>query len=94
MNALLGQNLNLLLRTGEDSEVMDISGYIVDMDMSLPADGMMKTHLTLVNTQNEQPDGDWDLTRISNPGKVIVKCSHCGQWAAKKTACKYCGAPV
>jgi hypothetical protein len=28
------------------------------------------------------------------PGKVIVKCRHCGQWAARKTACGYCGAPV
>jgi len=28
------------------------------------------------------------------PGNVIVKCSHCGQWAASKTACVGCGAPV
>ena len=28
------------------------------------------------------------------PGNVIVKCSHCGQFAARKTACKYCGAPI
>lgn len=28
------------------------------------------------------------------PGDVIIKCSHCGQWAARKTACHYCGAPV
>lgn len=28
------------------------------------------------------------------PGNVIVKCSHCGQFAARKTACKHCGAPV
>ena len=25
---------------------------------------------------------------------VVVKCGHCGQWAAVKTACKHCGAPV
>lgn len=28
------------------------------------------------------------------PGDVIVKCGHCGQWAAVKTSCRYCGAPV
>lgn len=28
------------------------------------------------------------------PGNVVVKCSHCGQWAARKTPCKSCGAPV
>lgn len=28
------------------------------------------------------------------PGNVIVKCSHCGQYAARKTSCKSCGAPV
>lgn len=28
------------------------------------------------------------------PGNAIVKCGHCGQWGARKTACKYCGAPI
>jgi hypothetical protein len=28
------------------------------------------------------------------PGKAIVKCQHCGQWMARKTACRTCGAPV
>lgn len=28
------------------------------------------------------------------PGNVIVKCVHCGQFSARKTECKYCGAPV
>jgi hypothetical protein len=26
------------------------------------------------------------------PGDVIVKCRHCGRWAARKTACGSCGA--
>lgn len=26
--------------------------------------------------------------------KAIVKCEHCGQWAARKTPCVHCGAPV
>ena len=28
------------------------------------------------------------------PGKVIVKCQHCTQWGARKSACKHCGAPI
>jgi len=28
------------------------------------------------------------------PGNVVVKCAYCGQWAARKTACKSCGAAV
>lgn len=28
------------------------------------------------------------------PGNAIVKCSHCGQWAARKTSCRHCGAPI
>jgi len=91
MNALLGQSLNLLLRKGE-SEIMDISGHVTDIETRLPADGMMKTHLTIINTENDSDD--WDLTRILNPGKVIVRCSYCDSWAAAKTKCKHCGGAV
>lgn len=27
-------------------------------------------------------------------GKAVVKCQHCGQWAARFCACKQCGASV
>jgi hypothetical protein len=27
-------------------------------------------------------------------GRAVVKCQHCGQWAARYCACKHCGAPV
>ncbi len=27
-------------------------------------------------------------------GQVVVKCGHCGQWGARKCACKFCGAPI
>jgi hypothetical protein len=33
------------------------------------------------------------LKALMNPN-AIVKCQHCGQWAAAYTACKHCGAPV
>ncbi len=28
------------------------------------------------------------------PGKVILKCKHCGQWGVVKTPCVHCGAPI
>ena len=28
------------------------------------------------------------------PGKAIVKCGYCGQFAARKTACVHCGGAV
>lgn len=39
-------------------------------------------------------DGVIDLDPYKFPDKVVVKCDHCGQWCAVKTACKHCGAPV
>jgi hypothetical protein len=35
-----------------------------------------------------------DLSDFLPVGDVIVKCDHCGQWGARKTACKSCGAPI
>jgi hypothetical protein len=29
-----------------------------------------------------------------NNNNVIIRCGHCGQWAAVKTACKHCGASI
>jgi hypothetical protein len=28
------------------------------------------------------------------PGKVVVKCKHCGQHGVVQTPCKHCGAPI
>jgi hypothetical protein len=43
----------------------------------------------------------YDATHLINekwgelfPGNSIIKCRHCGQWGARKCACKYCGAPI
>ena len=43
------------------------------------------------NAQAIYDERNWDDLF---PGSVIVRCIHCGQWAARKTACKYCGAPI
>jgi len=34
------------------------------------------------------------LKTMFEPPDVLVKCTHCGQWAAAMTACHFCGAPV
>ena len=28
------------------------------------------------------------------PGDVVVKCSYCGQWGARRCECKYCGQAI
>lgn len=35
-----------------------------------------------------------NLRRLLVPQRVLVKCKHCGQWAAAMTACVHCGAAV
>ena len=32
-----------------------------------------------------------ELRRLVNPGPVVVKCKWCGQWGARRCACKHCG---
>ena len=39
----------------------------------------------------------WDnieLTQLIAPEKVVIRCAHCGQWGARRCACKTCGAPM
>jgi methionyl-tRNA synthetase len=37
---------------------------------------------------------DEKIKQLQEEKDVIVKCSHCGQWSARKTECRKCGAPV
>lgn len=37
------------------------------------------------------PGGSIGVFEMTN---AIIKCRHCGQFAARFTECKYCGAPV
>lgn len=56
---------------------------ISTIELTLACDPKYESHHLL--------DEKWDDLF---PGDAIVKCSHCGQYAARKTSCKYCGAPV
>ena len=86
MRALAGANLDISV-SYEGVELQDLSGSITSIETEIPSDGLMKTHITLINT----PEGIHETKTL---GKVIIKCMHCGQWAAKKTSCKHCGGPV
>lgn len=65
-------------------------GYVkrdyCSVDMSFYAD--YDTARDLWSKFQSQNFDDW------YPGNVIVKCQHCGQWGARKTECKKCGAPI
>lgn len=67
---------------------------VIASQMSAAHDGLMRGSVEFVTD---------DAAAVKNmrvslddmfPGKVIVKCKHCGQFAARKTACGHCGAPV
>ena len=43
------------------------------------------------------PNFQWDdLEELAQnfPRSAFIKCQHCGQYAARMTACVHCGAPV
>jgi ribosomal protein L32 len=75
-----------------------MSGNLIavrSMDVSLSAREVQTINLELV----AYPDYDARELykadfRAAFPGKVVVKCQHCGQWSAVRTMCKSCGAPV
>lgn len=46
------------------------------------------------NLMNQIIDKVKSLEEQVEPQKVVVKCLHCGQWAAVRTSCVHCGAPV
>ena len=57
--------------------------------------GMMKSELTLVSYGGEFVGLDFAEVEGFLPfGESVIKCTHCGQWGARKCACKYCGAPI
>jgi len=56
-----------------------------------------RIHVELIASPNINPrslmDSEWSLDYMFYD-KVVIKCSYCGQWGARKCACKYCGAPI
>jgi rRNA maturation endonuclease Nob1 len=72
-----------------------MKSFVSGVDVSFPYDGFMKSTVTMevYGVVNSKELMNLDFDQII-PGKVIVKCVHCGQYAARKTACVHCGAPV
>jgi len=58
---------------------------VIEADVHLKLFGDEALHATQLLDINE-----WSLPA----GKVIIKCKSCGQYGAKKCACKHCGAPI
>jgi len=69
---------------------------ITSLNISHAVNSLTEIELTLMaspgyNAQELYDKKDWDDVL---PGDSIVKFHHCGQFAARKTACVHCGAPV
>ena len=56
-------------------------------------DMQQETDITLRGSVNPQELLDMSWGNMF-PGKVVVKCQWCGQWAARKTSCKHCGGAI
>ncbi len=63
---------------------------------------MPSSYMNFNNMSNQMTINDWtkiiereisSIKKAYNP-KPIVKCKHCGQWAAALTQCIHCGASV
>ncbi len=68
---------------------------ITNMSVSHSAGEATKISVDFVAKPNYYPS-DFLTTKWDDlfPGNVVVKCGHCGQWAARQTVCKHCGAAV
>ena len=70
----------------------------VDSELMWTSTSASAANITLDSYLSMSEDGYADLARklekFLAPAEVIVKCSYCGQWAAVKTNCRHCGAPV
>ena len=72
--------------------------YNTSYSFSIEYNGFGKANFEFAGDVNDL--GELTHSLIDNklsdmfPGKVIVKCKHCGQWGARKTECIKCGAPI
>jgi len=65
----------------------------VTQTMSPFSGGELEINMVVLGNTNPREIMEADFDELF-PNKAIVKCGHCGQWGARKCACKYCGAPV
>ena len=62
-------------------------------------DGILQNGITsgdsgVLHVDKFSPETIEGLRKALDYGDVIVKCSHCCQFGAVKTACRFCGAPI
>lgn len=54
----------------------------------------MRTHMNREDVFVFPYGTELSCMKKSDNAVAVVKCSHCGQWSARYTCCKTCGAPI
>jgi hypothetical protein len=57
------------------------------------SNGELEINMVVFGNPNPREIMEADFDELF-PSKAVVECGHCGQWGARKCACKHCGAPV
>lgn len=67
---------------------------VMRQGLEIVASYFVPDQLMAENPEAVQSLRNLELSEYQFPNPAIVKCSHCGQWAARQAPCKHCGAPV
>jgi hypothetical protein len=57
-------------------------------------EGAMRIHMNRNDIYVFPYGTELSCMKKNDDAVAVVKCSHCGQWSARYTCCKACGAPV
>ena len=78
----------------EDEPIYIIAPKGWGAEMVMKYEGAMRIHMNRNNVYVFPYGTELSCMKKSNDAVAVVKCSHCGQWSARYTCCKSCGAPV
>jgi len=98
MAVATGRDVRVILVREEGGPFMDISGQVTAVQTTMSANELTMVNLEMIGDGRMLHDA-LDIpaheVQVYDPErKAIVKCDHCGQWAAMYTRCQFCNAPV
>lgn len=77
---------------GEHGETYEVDGFINPKSIKTFWDDTVRTNFDIQGAVYSSIDNPELLYARSN--KPIHKCCYCGQWAARLSECKHCGAAI
>jgi hypothetical protein len=72
-----------------------LKGFITGIGINnLSNNGFLEAEVKMVIEGRDSNQVFKEIKEAVDPGDVIVKCRHCGQYGAVKCPCPMCGAPI